>query len=129
MMLSAVVAWPFAARARRRRGEPAPEPLARAATAVAFFTAVAWLAAHGLATVSLTGTAQLVHGPPPGLRAALAVGVAAALATFPTFGFAFLALARGFWSLRFRAYYVAVAASALGLVLLWREYNWIGFRY
>ena len=127
VLLSALVAWPLAA--WRRRGAASAEPLARAATATALFAAAAWLACLALAVAALAGTAQLVHGPPPGLPAALALGVAAALATFPTLGFAILALARGWGSRLRRAHYLAVAGAALGLLLVFREWNWIGFRY
>ena len=129
VLLSALLAWPLAAWRRRRRGGAAAEPLARVATATALFAAAAWVASLVVAIAALGGTAQLVHGPPPGLAAALSLGVAAALATFPTFGFAILAFARGFWSRGFRLHYLAVAGAALGLLLVFREWNWIGFRY
>ena len=131
VLLSALVVWPVAGLRRRHSGAPRPEPLARAATGTALFASAAWVAcvAGGAAALAAAAPGTLVHGPPPGFPAALACGVAGALATFPTFGFAILAWARGWWSTRFRLHYALVAAAALVLLLLAREWNLIGFRY
>jgi CubicO group peptidase (beta-lactamase class C family) len=130
LALSVVVGWPIAAWRRRRRGAPAPTPLARMATAFGLAASIGWLAlVLGLATLLAGPPGSLLREPPPALPAVLAFGVLGMLATFPFAGFAFLAAAKGWWSRAFRVHFAAAAAGALLLLAVFHDWNLVGFHY
>jgi hypothetical protein len=131
LALSALVAWPLAARRRRRRRRLRPPPLARAATATGLLAGGAWLALLvGLGgLLSRLPPGALLREPSPALAPVLAFGVLAALATFPLLGFVLLAFARGWWSLAFRLHFALVALGAGLLLLVLHDWNLVGFHY
>jgi CubicO group peptidase (beta-lactamase class C family) len=128
---SALVAWPLAARRRRRAGRAAAEPLARVAVALGLLACGGWLAllAGLVALFASLPEGALLRETPAALPLVLAFGVAGALATFPFLASVLLALSRGWWSVRFRIHFALVALGAGGLLAVLHDWNLVGFHY